>query len=248
MTPPASRVLFLCVCAALVGYEGYRFYGTTVSGAPTVLIQGEQPILMPEFGDGVELTQAFGMIADGLRGVSVQLTSDRPATLQVSCELQQVFNDMPGTYAEIYNWTTTLRDVSGTQWRRFDFPQVAASAGRSYAFRIRVLESKPLVGKSTAAKAAERPRVAIAGFSDNVRRGGILWVAGVRQVGSLHFQAHGDGETAYERFRLGVGPRLPWPLRNQATQLVFVLILHWALLTTCHAMLFEDPERREWGI
>ena len=239
MTPRASRVLFLCICAALVGYEGYRFYGTTASDAPTVLIQGEQPILMPQFGDGAQLTQAFGMTADGLRAVSVQLTSDRHATLQVSCELQQTFEDMPGKFAEIYSWTTTLRDVSGTQWRRFDFPPVAASAGRFYAFRIRVLESEPLQGKGTALPAAERPHVAIAGFSDNVRRGGILWVADARQVGSLYFQAHGNGETAYERFRMNVEPRLPRPLRNQATQLVLVLILHWALLTTCHAMLFE---------
>ena len=91
MTPRGSRVLFLCICAALVGYEGYRFYGTTAPDPPTVLIQGEQPILIPQFGDGAQLTQAFGMTADGLRAVSVQLTSDRPATLQVLCELQQTF-------------------------------------------------------------------------------------------------------------------------------------------------------------
>lgn len=246
MTPRASRVLFLCICAALVGYEGYRFSGTTTPDAPTVLIQGEQPILMPQFGDGAQLTQAFGMTADGLRAVSVQLTSDRNTTLQVSCELQQTFEDLPGKFAEIYSWTTTLHDVSGTQWRRFDFPPVAASAGRFYAFRMRVLESEPLQRKGTVLPAAERPHVAIAGFSDNVRRGGILWVADSRQVGSLYFQAHGDGETAYERFRMNVEPRLPRPLRNQATQLVLVLMLHWALLTTCHAMLFEDPERPEW--
>ena len=248
MTPRASRVLFLCVFAALVGYEAYRFYRTTIFDAPTVLIQGEQPILMPEFGDGAQLTQAFGMTADGLRAVSVQLTSDRPATVQVSCELQQTFEDRPEVFAEICSRRTTLHDVSGTQWRRFDFPPVAASAGRFYGFRIRVLESEPPAGKGTALPAAERPHVAIAGFSDNVRRGGILWVAGARRVGSLYFQAHGDGETAYSRFRLNVEPRLPAPLRNQALQLALVLMLHWALLTTCLAMLFEDPERREWGI
>lgn len=248
MTPRASRVLFLCVCAALVGYEGYQFYSTTLFDAPSVLIQGEQPILMAEFGDEAEFTQAFGMTTGGLRAVSVQLTSDQPATLHVLCELQQMFEDMPGAQAEIYRWTTTLHDVSGTQWRRFDFPVLAASAGRPYAFRIRVLQSEPFVRKGAAVPAAERPHVAIAGFSDNVRRGGILWVAGVRQVGSLYFQAHGDGETAYSRFRLNVEPRLPAPLRNQALQLALVLMLHWALLTTCHAMLFGDPERREWGI
>jgi hypothetical protein len=245
MTSWASRLLFACICAALFGYEVYRFYDTTVSHAPTVLIQGEQPIPMPEFGDGAELTQAFGMTGDGLKGVSVQLFSDQPTTLDVLCELQQRFEDMPAAYAEIYRWTTTLRDVSGTQWRRFDFPPLAASAGRFYAFRIRVLDSEP---HRKGAAAAGRPHVAIAAFSDNVRRGGILWVDGARQTGSLYFQAHGDGETAFARFRLNVEPQLPWPLRNQAIQLVLVLILHWALLTSCHAMLFVDPERHEWGI
>ena len=248
MNVRASKLLFVCICTALVGYEAYRFYDTTVLHAPTVMIEGEQRIQISAFGDGAQVTQAFGMTADGLRGVSVQLSTDRPATLVVLCELQERFEDMPGAYADVYRWTTTVNDVSGTQWRHFNFPPLNASAGRFYAFSLRVLASDSKQGQRAGdrlVQAAERPRVTLTGFSDNVRRGGILWLDGTRQVGSVFFQAHGDGETAYARFRLGVEPLLPRPLRNLATQAALMLILNWALLASCHAMLFVDPERRE---
>ena len=238
----------MCICTMLVGYEAYRFYDTTALHTPSVMIEGEEPIQIAAFGDGAQVTQAFGMTADGLRGVSVRLSSDRPATLEVLCELQRRFEDMPGAYAEIYRWTTILQDVSGTQWRRFDFPPLDGSAGRFYAFSIRILEpdSKPAQGAGDrAVKVVERPHVTLTGFADNVRGGGVLWLAGTRQVGSLFFQAHGDGETAYARFRLRIEPRLPWPLRNLAVQIMLMLMLNWALLMSCHAMLFGDPERPE---
>ena len=70
--------------------------------------------------------------------------------------------------------------------------------------------------------------MAIVASHDNPDRGGVLWVNGIRQPGSLMLRADRRGRTLYRRL-LAAAVNLPTPLRIPAVQ--------WTLAAACHAAL-----------
>jgi len=65
---------------------------------------------------------------------------------------------------------------------------------------------------------------------DNPDRGGVLWVGGARQLGSLVMRAERRGRTPYRRFLAEAEPNLPAVLRNGTVQWLTVIAFHWALI------------------
>ncbi len=235
------QMLLVCVSIVLVGGEGYELF---VVRTVSLRTEGETPIPINEFRDGVAVEHGFSMVGDGLRAVSVRFSTERPVSIHVLCELTEALEDKPGARAEIYHWTSSIDLSSGMTWTRFDFPPIGRSSDRYYKFQIRLLDVR-LTGEAEPKKSGERPPIAIMASTDNPPRGGALWIDGVRQSGSLYIRAHGAGETAYERFWLDAKTTLPAPLQNRVLQIAVALVYHWALLTFVCGMFFggtADPQ------
>ena len=178
----------MCSCALLFAYVVWF-----VVFKPALRIEGKERISIADFGNGATVTHAFVMPVDGLHGVSVKISVDRPSTLTFSYKLMQLSDTSPGgenrldAYAEIHRWSDRLTVRSGERWHRVTFPSVAASKDGWYAFEIRLLDASPAGGPTTA---DTWPAVSIAASQDNPARGGKLWIDGVRQPGSLFLLAH----------------------------------------------------------
>ena len=241
MNAALPRMLFVCAAVGLIGSEAYALHQFVTERNPSVQIQGDDRLLIDEFGNGVPVEQVFTMRGDGLRGVSIQLSADRPVTLRADCELRQLFEDAPGVHRALYRWTTDLGRVSGIEWHRIDFPPLQASDRRLYSFRVQVVapsDGQGNGGRLTSPTAApSRPKIAIAASAAHVPGAGPFLVGEGPWAGSLFLQAHAQGETAYDQFRLTVETRLPRPLRHPLVQACILVAYHWALLTYAYAML-----------
>jgi hypothetical protein len=160
---------------------------------PALRIEGKERISIADFGNGATVTHAFVMPVDGLHGVSVNISVDRPSTLTFSYKLSQLSDSSDDgenrldAYAEIHGWSDRLAVASGERWHFVTFPPVAASKDGWYAFEIRLLDASPARGPTTA---DSWPAVSIAASQDNPAFGGKFWVDGVRQPGSLFLRAH----------------------------------------------------------
>jgi hypothetical protein len=181
-------VLFVCSCALLFAYVVWFVFFK-----PALRIEGKERISIADFGNGATVTHAFVMPVDGLHGVSVKISVDRPSTLTFSYKLLQLSNTSPGgenrldAYAEIHGWSDRLTVASGERWHRVTFPSVAASKDGWYAFEIRLLDASPARGPTTA---DAWPAVSIAASQDNPAGGGKFWIDGVRQPGSPFLLAY----------------------------------------------------------
>ena len=228
-----------CVIALVAGYIAFVRH-------PLLRIEGRRPVPIAAFGRGAAITHAFLMDDDILDAVDVRIAADEPSALRVAWRLLRLYatepgaEDNPAAYKEVRQWTeTTLNVGSGERWQRFQFMPIAESRNQWYAFEIRLLEATPAGHRAQAENA--RPHVSLIASQDNPRRGGKLWVGGVRQTGSLFVRA--EGATVYEQFLVHVEPRLPPALRNRAIQMIAVLVCLWALVALMYAMLFGPDDR-----
>ena len=102
----------MCSCALL--FASVVWF---VSFKPALRIEGKERISIADFGNGATVTHAFVMPVDGLHGVSVKISVDRPSTLTFSYKLLQLSDTSPGgenrldVYAEIHGWSDR---VTGT--------------------------------------------------------------------------------------------------------------------------------------
>jgi hypothetical protein len=234
------RPLFVAGCVVLALYEVWAVF---IRETPAVAIEGARPAFANEFGQGARVSQAFQMMGDGLTAFDVRFSTDRPVTMIVQCELSRF--DMPDAAPE-RSWATTIKRVSGVEWRRIEFPPIQASNNHPYTLRLQLISSVADDGTSPLSihdspsgerPAGERPRVALVASKDNVVAGGALRIADRRQVGSLSLRAFTSVRTAYGLFRTDVAPHLPGALSNAPVDLIIALAYQWALLTVVYALL-----------
>jgi hypothetical protein len=232
------QALFVCACIALVSGEGVVLF---VPRTIRLAIEGASPIVVDAFGDRATVEHGFLMVGDGLSGVSVRFSAARPMRIRVLSVLSASAADEPvaDAHREIYRWISAVELEPGATWTRFDFPAVPGSADRFYTFQIRLIDGV-LLDESDATKPRERLPVAVMASQDNPPRGGVLWINGMRQTGSLYLRAHAPGETPYDRFRLSVELRLPPLLRNREVQICTALLYQLALCVFAYALIFGD--------
>jgi hypothetical protein len=80
------------------------------------------------------------------------------------------------------------------------------------------------------------------GSHDNPDRGGVLWIDGVRQPGSLFLKADRRGRTRYDRFLAETAPNLPPSLRIRAVQWLVFAALHWAMVVFAYTLVAAAAE------
>src|SRR5262245_11693724 len=98
MSCSARRYRLLFVGAALI-LGMYEIWSVFLGETAAVSIQGYHLKAADEFGEGVQVSQAFHMNAnDGLSAIDVQFSTDQPLTLLVRYEVSEIRS--PATYGE----------------------------------------------------------------------------------------------------------------------------------------------------
>lgn len=235
--------LFVCAGLALIAWEvAVEFLHET----PVTTVQGEKPVAVDEFGAGALVSQTFLMPEAGLTAVDVRFSTDQPVTLLLRCELSRVDGLPSGAEIRIYEWSTTLKRVSGNEWRSITFPPIAASGRHEFAFRLQLVDVASAGDRTqksaNASVALHRYKVALAASADKAGGGGEFWIGDRRQTGSLSIRAFNGPRTAYQGFLVHVAPMLPAPLVEPVV-LVVMLVYQWALLTLVYAVLIGTAER-----
>jgi hypothetical protein len=239
--PLRYRLVFVGAVLILGIYEVWSVF---VGETPDVSIQGFHLKAADEFGEGVQVSQAFQMGANGLSAIDVQFSTDQPLTLLVRYEVSEI--RPPGTFEEIRDairttsGSVTLKRVSGVEWRRISFSSMEGSDKRWFVIRLALIDAVPVDGiqlRSRAAPDRLQPPVGLMISRDNVFGGGALWISDRRQLGSLSLRAFSHRRTAYQRFRADLAPTLPPILRSAAVELTIAVAYQWALLTVLYAVL-----------
>lgn len=235
------RLLFVGA-ALLVGI--YEIWSVFIGETAAVSIQGYHLKAADEFGDGVQLSQAFLMNANGLSAIDVQFSTDQPLTLLVRYEVSEI--TPPGTYEETRqairgsSGYLTVKQLSGVEWRRISFPRMDGSDKRWFALRLALNDAVPsdeAYPKLSAARPDRRPRVGLMVSRENVFGGGALWIADRRQLGSMSVRVFSQRRTAYERFRADLAPTLPPMFKHAAVELLIAIAYQGALLIVVYALL-----------
>lgn len=234
-----GRLLFVAAAIVLAAYEMWSVF---VRETPAVTIQGFHRKAADEFGQGVQVSQAFRMTANGLDAVEVQFSTDQLLTLMVRCELAEISQPRTENERLSSRQFITFKQVSGVDWRRISFPTVEETSDkRWYILRLDLVSAVP-AGESGALRpsqpADEKPRVGPIISTDNVFGGGSMWIADRRQLGSLSLRAYTHRRTAYARFRADVAPTLPRVLQNPAVHLGMAVVYQAAMLAMVYALLF----------
>jgi len=243
MSSNVRRYRLLFVTAALV-VGIYEIWSVFVAETAAVSIQGYHRKAADDFGEGVQISQAFQMNANSLSAIDVQFSTDQPLTLLVRYEVAEI--RPPGTYEETRqairgsSGYLTVKQLSGVEWRRISFPLLEGSDKRWFALRLALIdaiaadEAHP---KLSGARPDRRPRVGLMISRDNVFGGGALWIADRRQLGSMSLRAFSHRRTAYERFRADLAPTLPPIVRNAAVELLMAFAYAGALVIVVYALL-----------
>ena len=245
--PHRRRLIRLMFGAAAVLVGGYETWSVFVRETPAVTIQGNHLKAADEFGEGVPISQTFGMSASGLSSVEVQFSTDRPLNLMIRCDLLE--SDGLGSTRErlVASQFTTLKQVSGVEWRRLSFATVETSLKRGYRLQLdlvgAVAANDDSAQRSGEAAPERRPRVAVMVSTDNVFGGGAMWIGDRRQLGSLSLRAFSRLRTAFERFRTDVAPSLPRELQSGLVEVAIAVGYQVALLTVLYALLVGDAGR-----
>jgi hypothetical protein len=176
------------------------------------------------------------MQGDGLHRVSFRVTSDRPAVAQVQWILWNGMPDHPDM-KRAFEGVLSLELQARPQWASVDFVRNGTSHNRWYT-----LETKLVDARATAP--GPPPLIAVMASRDNPDLGGVLWVNGARQPGSLFLRADQRGRTRYRQFVNDAEPHLPALLRQPVIQWSVVVAIHAALLTFVAAVFAEAAASR----
>ena len=228
--------LFACVFVALLIGEAIAVFAVRTIAFS---IEGKTPYAIDAFGSGATIEHQFLMAGDGLNSVSVRLSAARPMTVRLLTAVSSAERTAPETRAQLYRWISVHTLESGDTWKRLDFPALPSSNDRLYTLLIRLIDGRVSDGGGSSTP-VERLPVSLMASIDNPALGGVLWINGIRQAGSLYLRAHTLGETPYQRFRLAIEPRLPSVLRYRGLQVFVVVIYQWALLVFADALLFRE--------
>jgi hypothetical protein len=223
---------FAAACVIVLAGEAYFMF---FAGDSAFRIEGQDQYLVEQFADRATVTHAFQMRGDGLNGVSVRFNSTAAAAVRVQWLLRRGHPDVPGGVTPAFEGIETFNVRAGPQWKTFTFTRDASSRDRWYHLELRLLD----IDRGAAALAAGNAPFVISLFAsrDNPERGGVLWVGGARQLGSLVMRAERRGRTPYRRFHNEAEPHLPAVLRNGAVQWLVVIGFHWALVVFAWSVL-----------
>ncbi len=243
MTIPAwvtrKRAVVALMCALVFTVECYLVF---VNRHGQFRIQGAEVFDLTDFGSGAVISHSFLMRGDGLNSVAVQFGSDSMAQVNVQWTLWRGMADEPAKMTRAFEGAEVIDLRPGHQWRTFSFTRDASSRDRWYTIEVRSLAVTRL-GPGPATGVDAPPKVALVASHDNPNRGGVLWVNGALQPGSLFMAAGRQGRTLYRRFVAEVEPNLPSLLRIRAVQWVVAAAFHWAFLVFAWSVLSEASQR-----
>lgn len=229
------RLIFGLAAVTLMGIEAYVIL---IAREGRFEIKGEQPYEISEFTTGATVTHAFLMRGDGLHSVSVHLETTAPASVRVRWTLWHSYLEaFRQEMSRAFEGETTASIVPGGSWVTWDVTRDGSSDNRWYTLDVQLLTA-------VAAGTGPEPKVNVVATRDNPERGGILFVNGVRQPGSLLLRADRRGRTLYRRFVVEAEPNLPGLLRVEAVQWLVVVVGHWAFLTFVYAFLMSPAKLR----
>lgn len=229
------RLFFGLAAATIIGIEAYVIL---IARDGRFEIKGEQHYEIAEFSTGSTVTHAFLMRGDGLHSISVHLETTAPSSVRVRWTLWHGYleafrQEMP----RAFEGETTASIMPGGRWVTWDVTRDGSSDNRWYTLDVQLLSA-------VAAGPGPEPQVSVVATRDNPERGGILFVNGVRQPGSLWLRADRRGRTIYRRFVAEAEPNLPAVLRIEAVQWLLVVVLHWAFFTFAYALLVSPMTSR----
>lgn len=229
------QFLFAAVCTVVLVAEGYV---VLASRGAEFRIHGVETYDLAEFVDGADISQAFMMLGDGLQAIRVLVRSNTNASLRVQWDLWRAEIEPSSSAASAFSGVATFDVIPGRQWQVLTLPRDGSSNDRWYTVRLRLLDAaqRPL-GRGM--KPVDRVRVSVAASRDNPARGGVLWIDGLRQPGSLYMAAERSGKTAYERFVAAAVPQLPSAFRFEIVHWLIAITVHSALIVFAYALLTE---------
>jgi hypothetical protein len=176
MTDRRLHTLFAVGCAVVIAVESYVLF---FDRDQTFSIQGRNPYLLSEFGDGIPITHAFLMRGNGLRAVRVQFSSSAPAMVRLRWRLlrqplsEEQLSIMEGGMREVRfeagriwarspidgatdelsvmeEGTRELPLEAGRTWATFPVTRDGSSHDRWYAFEAQLVD---LPDRSASARA-----------------------------------------------------------------------------------------------
>ena len=216
MSISRPHAVLVLVCVAAIAVEAYVVF---LGRHDEFRIEGVQRYALEGFAAGARVSHAFLMRGDGLH--AVRGTPVVPQDLSVAFETVETFDLRPGP-----------------QWKSLVFTRDGSSRDRWYTIEVTLLQAVPTAPSSGA---PSRPaRVSLMASRDNPERGGVLWVNGVHQSGSLVMRANRHGRTPYRRFEAEVEPHLPYLLKVHAVQWAVVVAVHWAFVVFAWAVISES--------
>jgi len=214
---------------------GIEIYLVFINRGGGLAIEGTQPYEITASSDGALVTHAFLMRGDGLHALQIRWHSDMRAAARIKWTLWSGTPEI-GNMPRAFEGTELLSLRPGRQWKPLQFVRSGTSNNLWYTLDIRVLDVEA-VGHPE-----RRPAVSLVASRDNPDRGGVLWVNGVRQSGSLFLRAERQGRTPYRRFLVEAAPNLPAMLQIRVVQWLLFIGLHAAFLIFAWAMV-TDGER-----
>lgn len=228
---PEARPLFLFTLACVVAIV-LEVYVVLLDRESTFEIRGEQVYDIAEFAEGRTVTHAFLMRGDGMHAVSVRLTSSAPTSARLRWTLWHSYAEaFRAPMSRAFNGETDVTVTPEGSWVTFDVTRDGSSNNRWYTLDVQLVNAPPVGAEPSTA-----PRVSLVASRDNPERGGILWVNGVRQTGSLMLRADRHGRTLYRRFEAEALPNLPRVFRNELVQWLIAAVAHWAFFTYAYAL------------
>lgn len=234
--PGWAHAIFLLASAALAGWEADRLFAPTSS----VRAAGRQPyVIVDAFAVGEPVGQTFRILDDGLEGVEVQLSSDRPASVDITWRLlgtaRDTPNDGPSRWAPIHEARTTLVLPRGRSVHRFAFHPIFPSEKRVYQFQVQRLGVR--------SRDPARPGHAVVGViasrDDALPEGNV--VVDKQQIAEQDLLFQAWSADLFTWFRVRANSSLPRLLRNQNVQLVLLLAYNWALAVFAFEMIVWRP-------
>lgn len=164
-----------------------------------VSARGPHALALPEFGAGQPITQVFTMTSDTLRGIRVRLAASRAADVRLDYRISTAKD---GVFTERCRAQRAVARLNGSQWVALDCGSIQATRGVPMALEIRAVQITP--GEDGAP-----PGVELKAVRDRLLPRSYLLVNGRERWGALEFDALGDDDTAWGRFRSSAWHQLP---------------------------------------
>ncbi len=186
------RVLLIVAVLALAA-ETYLVAGRVV-GVPRVPMTPDS-ILVDGLGKGHRISQTFLLRAGGFHGVRISVSaSDASMQGEVALALYEVERDLDGGVVDgqqrfLFRNGFPLRVVTGEPTFLFRFPEIDASAGRSYRLDVWIPEPRP------------EHDVSLWAIEGRWSEGGSLFVNGQSAYAELVFETLATRGTVWARLR-----------------------------------------------